>query len=598
MNEAESAQRDEEAERQPGGPGYGAPEAPYGDAPEEATHGTATGGDDDVSAPAAPPSGAHSTPTTQTAQTARTTPARLSGIGIGSAAVVGPVALMGAPEPPPDPDAPPSGTPERETERALEALSQVAAELGRRARLADAEAAEVLEAQVMMAEDPTLAEAVAERTAAGAAAESALYESFGVFRATLAEAGEYLAARVADLDDLAARAVAAAAGRPMPGVPVREEPFVLVARDLAPADTALLDLKQVLALITEQGGPTSHTAILARSRGIPAVVGVAGALDLAADVQVVVDAAEGAVYIAPNPAFVEQARQREAARRAAADQASSDATPIHTPDGREVKLLANIGGGADVPEALAAGAEGVGLFRTEVLYLGAATPPSFEEQVEAYRTVFEGFTGHHVIARTLDAGADKPLPFLPLGDEPNPALGVRGIRAFRGAHEHLLDTQLAALAAAAEGTGTDLWVMAPMISTAAEARWFAAKARAAGIPKAGVMIEVPAAALCAREVLAEVDFASIGTNDLTQYTLAADRLVGALGTFQDAAHPAVLKLIAMTAAAGAELGKPVGVCGEAAGDPKLAAELVRLGVTSLSMAPAALAEVRAALRSL
>jgi len=530
---------------------------------------------------------------------ARSAPAgirRLSGIGVGGASVAGPVALMGVPEPPPGPDAPPSGPPEQETERALDALRQVAAELSRRAGLAGGEAAEVLEAQVMMAEDPSLAEAVAARTAAGTAAERAVYEAFGLFRATLAEAGEYLAARVADLDDLAARAVAAAAGRPMPGVPQRDEPFVLVAYDLAPADTALLDLKKVLALVTEQGGPTSHTAILARSRGIPAVVGVAGAMELTEDETVLVDAAEGAVYVAPSEEFVAQAGEREAARREAAARAATDTAPIRTPDGREVKLLANIGGAADVAEALAAGAEGVGLFRTEVLYLGAVQPPSFEEQVTAYRAVFEGFDGKYVIARTLDAGADKPLPFLPLGEEPNPALGVRGIRAFRGTHEQLLDTQLAALSAAAKGTGVDLWVMAPMIADAAEARWFAAKARAAGIAKVGVMIEVPAAALCAREVLAEVDFASIGTNDLTQYTMAADRLVGTLGTLQDAGHPAVLKLIAMTAYAGTELGKPVGVCGEAAADPRLAAELIQLGVTSLSMAPAALAEVRAALR--
>jgi phosphoenolpyruvate-protein phosphotransferase (PTS system enzyme I) len=564
LDEAESAERGEGAER-PGERGAGA---------ESAT---------------VPGSGARS---------GSAGPLRLSGIGVGSAGVVGPVALMGAPEPPPDPDAPPLGPPERENRRALDALRQVAAELGRRARLTEGEAAEILEAQVLMAEDPTLAEAVTARTAAGAAAESALYAAFGLFRATLAEAGEYLAARVADLDDLAARAVAAAAGRPMPGVPVREEPFVLVAGDLAPADTALLDLRLVLALVTEQGGPTSHTAILARSRGIPAVVGVAGALaKLAENDLVVVDAGQGAVYVAPDGQFVRLAREREAARRAAAALAAVDGVPIRTPDGREVKLLANIGGGAEVADARAAGAEGVGLFRTEVLYLGATRPPTLEEQTEAYREVLAGFTSHHVIARTLDAGADKPLPFLPLGEEPNPALGVRGIRAFNGgAHEHLLDTQLAALAAAAEATGTELWVMAPMIADAAEARWFAAKARAAGIAKVGVMIEVPAAALCAREVLAEVDFASIGTNDLTQYTMAADRLLGALGALQDAGHPAVLKLIAMTAAAGAELGKPVGVCGEAAGDPRLAAELVRLGVTSLSMAPAAIAEVRAALR--
>jgi phosphotransferase system enzyme I (PtsI) len=519
----------------------------------------------------------------------------LAGIGVGTGAAAGPVALMGAPEPPPDPQAPPAGTPAQEAARAREALGRVAAELYRRAELAGGEAGAVLEAQAMIAEDPSLAEEVDARTGAGLNAEAALHAAFGVFRATLAAAGEYLAARVADLDDLSARAVAAAAGRPMPGVPARDEPFVLVARDLAPADTALLDLGKVLALVTEQGGPTSHTAILARSRGIPAVVGVAGALGLAEGGLVVVDAAHGTVRPAPDAAFADRVRADERARREAALRAAAHAPPVRTADGREVRLLANVGGVADAAEAAAAGAHGVGLLRTEFLFLGAERAPSLEEQVAAYRPVFEAFPGKVVVARTLDAGADKPLPFLPLGPEPNPALGVRGLRAFTGVHEHLLNTQLAALKAAAEGTGAELWVMAPMVADAAEARWFAERARAAGIERAGVMIEVPAAALCAREILAEVDFASIGTNDLVQYTLAADRLLGTLGAMQDCGHPAVLKLIAMTAAAGAELGRPVGVCGEAAADPRLAAELVRLGVTSLSMAPAALSDIRAAL---
>jgi len=519
----------------------------------------------------------------------------LAGIGVGAAAVAGPVALMGAPEPPPDPLAPPAGTPEQEAARALDALRRVAEELGRRAELSGGEAAAVLEAQAMIAVDPSLAAEVMERTGAGTAAEAALYGAFAAFRRTLAEAGEYLAARVADLDDLAARAVAAAAGRPMPGVPARDEPFVLVARDLAPADTAVLDLAKVLALVTEQGGPTSHTAILARSRGIPAVVGVAGALDLAEGGLVVVDAARGAVFPEPSAAFVDEVRVAERERLAAAETASAGPATVRTADGREVSLLANVGGAGDVADAVAAGAQGVGLFRTELLFLGAERPPSFDEQVAAYRPVFEAFPGAVVVARTLDAGADKPLSFLPLGAEPNPALGVRGLRAFRGGQEHLLNTQLAALAAAAEGTGAELWVMAPMVARAEEARWFAQRARENGIAKAGVMIEVPAAALCAREILAEVDFASIGTNDLVQYTMAADRLLGTLGDLQDAGHPAVLKLIAMTAYAGVELGRPVGVCGEAAADPRLAAELLRIGVTSLSMTPAAIPEIRATL---
>jgi phosphotransferase system enzyme I (PtsI) len=244
---------------------------------------------------------------------------------------------------------------------------------------------------------------------------------------------------------------------------------------------------------------------------------------------------------------------------------------------------------------VAAGAEGVGLFRTEFLYLGSDTPPSYETQVEAYRAVLDGFPGQRVVVRTLDAGADKPLPFLPLGEEPNPALGVRGLRAFRGEHRGLLETQLRALAAAGAAGAAELWVMAPMVADAADTAWFVALAREFGLATVGVMVEVPSAALCADAVLAAADFASVGTNDLTQYTLAADRMLGRLGPLQDPWHPAVLRLIEFTGTAGAALGKPVGVCGEAAADPELAVVLAGLGVTSLSMAPSAIAEVRAAL---
>jgi phosphotransferase system enzyme I (PtsI) len=490
----------------------------------------------------------------------------------------------------------PAGSPQREAERAAEALEAVAGELGRRAgvareELGQAEAADVLEAQVLMAQDPGLAERIGALTGAGLTAERAIFDAFGEYRAVLAEAGGYLGERVGDLDDIAARAIAVASGVPMPGVPDRGEPFVLVARDLAPADTALLDLDKVLALVTEEGGPTSHTAILARARGVPAVVGVAGAMSLADGTFVLVDAAAGTVT--PNPG--QEALTALAERAARSARARATTGPGRTADGVPIALLANIGGPAEVAAAVAAGAEGVGLFRTEFLYLGAATPPSLETQIEAYRAVLDGFPHLRVVARTLDAGADKPLPFLPLGNEPNPALGVRGLRAFRGEHQDLLDTQLEAMARAAQASEAQLWVMAPMVADADDAKWFAERARAHGLTNVGVMIEVPAAALGAQAVFDAVDFASIGTNDLAQYTLAADRLLGSLGALQDPWHPAVLKLIELTGAAGDAARKPVGVCGEAAADPKLAPVLVGLGVTSLSMAPSALPEVRAAL---
>jgi phosphotransferase system enzyme I (PtsI) len=511
----------------------------------------------------------------------------LTGIGVGTGAAVGPVARMA--EPPPEPaDTPAEGEPEQERQRALDALATVAAELRRRGEHAGGEAAEVLEAQAMMAEDPTLADAIAARVADGRGAARAVFEAFGEFRATLAVAGEYLAGRVADLDDIAARAVAVALGKPMPGVPTSETPFVLVARDLAPADTALLDLDTVLALVTAEGGPTSHTAILARSRGIPAVVGASGCLDLADGMQVAVDAAEGTVTARPSAATVSAVTER------AARHEHVPAGPGRTRDGHPVRLLANIGGPADLPAALAAGVEGIGLFRTEFLYLDASEPPTLETQAAVYRDVLGAFPGARVVIRTLDAGADKPLAFLDQPAEPNPALGVRGLRAFRESAE-LLDTQLAAIATAASELGelgARPWVMAPMVADAEEAAWFVERARRHGLDQAGVMIEVPAAALTADAVLRVADFASLGTNDLTQYTLAADRTLGRLAALQDPWHPSVLRLVGATGEAGERQRRPIGVCGEAAADPLLAPVLVGLGVGSLSMAPAAIADVR------
>ncbi|GAB3962404.1 hypothetical protein GCM10029978_017840 [Actinoallomurus acanthiterrae] len=377
---------------------------------------------------------------------------------------------------------------------------------------------------------------------------------------------------------------------PAPGVPESEEPFVLIARDLAPADTALLDPAKVLGFVTRDGGPTSHTAILARAMGVPAVVACSGCMDLPDGTVVLVDGASGEVH--PHPADEEIAAARAAAeaRTAVLDAATGPGT---TADGYRIPLLANVGGPKDIEAALTRGAEGVGLFRTEFLFLGRTTAPSEEEQEAAYRAVLEAFPS--VVVRTLDAGADKPLAFLPPpGDEPNPALGERGLRLFQN-HPGVLEGQLRALARAAEGLDVELSVMAPMVADAAETRAFAAACRAAGLPRAGIMIEVPAAALRAADLAAEADFFSLGTNDLAQYTFAADRQIGALARFQDPWQPALLDLVAMAAEAAADAGRSCGVCGEAAGDPALACVLTGLGVTSLSMSAPSLPHVRAAL---
>ncbi|MDF2491517.1 MAG: ptsI [Microbacterium sp.] len=519
----------------------------------------------------------------------------IPGVGIGLGVAQGPVARMAAPLPAPA-NEPSTLDVAAETARVREAVHAVARELEQRGALAGGAAQDVLEAQAMMAEDPSLESEVDTRLATGVTAEWAVHDAFASFRDTLTAVGGYLGERAADLDDVAQRVIARLRGLPAPGVPEPGHPFVLVATDLAPADTALLDLDMVLALITSEGGPTSHTAILAREKGIVAVVGAADAAGLADDATVIVDAAAGVVTIDPTEEELQRARNRADARRNAA---SAPITAGALADGTKVPLLANLGKPEGAAEALELGAEGVGLFRTEFLFLSATNAPTVAQQRESYRQLLSAFRGKKVVVRALDAGADKPLAFLNDAHEENPALGLRGLRALR-ANEDILREQLTALAEAdadvrADGEAADLWVMAPMVSTVEETEYFVTIAREYGIRTAGVMVEVPSSALLADRVLREADFASIGTNDLTQYTLAADRLLGSVASFQDPWHPAVLGLIRTTARAGADLGKPVGICGEAAADPLLAVVLVGLGATTLSMAPTAIADVRATL---
>ncbi len=325
---------------------------------------------------------------------------------------------------------------------------------------------------------------------------------------------------------------------------------------------------------------------------MPAVVACRGCTNLAEGTVVLVDGASGSVTVDPAPGDIAAAQERAAARDAAVSAASG---PGRTADGHEVPLLANIGGPRDIAAAVTYGAEGIGLYRTEFLFLGRADPPTVVEQEAAYRAALEAFPGGHVVVRVLDAGADKPLAFLPSpGDEPNPALGERGLRMLQR-HPEVLADQLAALARAGEGMSAELRVMAPMVADAADAGYFADVCRAAGIASAGVMIEIPAAALRARDIVGEVDFFSLGTNDLAQYACAADRQLGMLARLQDPWQPALLDLVAMAATAAADAAKGCGVCGEAAGDPALACVLVGLGVSSLSMSAPSLPLVRAAL---
>lgn len=508
----------------------------------------------------------------------------LSGVGVSPGRAAGPVVVIA--DPPGEPPAGPAPTdPAAEASRIGPAAELVAARLQARADTASGEAKKLLETTAMMAADPSLRtqaeQLVSDRHLPAA---RAVYEAAASFADMLRAAGGYMAERVRDIEDVRDRLVAELLGVPGPGVPSLTTPSVLVARDLAPADTASLDPAMVLALVTEEGGPTSHTAILARSLGIPAVVAVQGVL-AAAPSAVVVDGEIGTVEIPTGPVVP----------FAAEVSAGVEWNGVGAlADGMRIKVLANVGSPKDAQAAADAGAEGVGLFRTEFCYLAATDEPSVSEQRKAYAAVLAPFHGKPIIVRTLDAGADKPLAFLNPDPEPNPALGVRGIRVSRQRPE-VLERQLEAIVAAASDTGVELSVMAPMVATVEEAAWFADRAHEAGVTRAGVMIEVPAAALIADEIFNVVDFVSIGTNDLAQYTLAADRQLGAVATLNDPWQPGLLRLIAMIGKAANEAGKPAGVCGEAAADPLLAGVLVGLGISSLSMNSGAIRRVGAAL---
>lgn len=515
------------------------------------------------------------------------TTVELHGVGVGRGVAVAPVLTM--PEPLPEPvEQKHGGDAAAEKSAVASAVTAAASELQARAERADGAGKEVIEAAIQMAQDPMLADDVNARIDAGTTGERAVFEAFRSFQEQLVALGGYMAERATDLGDVAQRIIAQLRGVPVPGVPESDTPFILLARDLAPADTALLDLGKVKGLITRDGGPTSHTAILARAKAIPAIVGVGADAAIADGTRVVLDAASGTVTVDPSDAVVADAEARIAERAA---QAAAPITDGALADGTKIPLLANLGSPKDAANAVALGAEGVGLFRTEFLFLDAQTAPTVADQQAQYTELLSHFPGKKVVVRALDAGADKPLAFLNDAHEENPALGVRGLRALRAKLQILTD-QLQALKNAQDETEADLWVMAPMVADAGETKYFVEYGKELGLTTVGVMAEVPSLALVADQVARLSDFVSIGTNDLTQYTLAADRMLGTVASYQDPWHPAVLRLVKLLGDAGAANGKPVGICGEAAADPQLAVVLVGLGATTLSMTPAALADVR------
>ncbi len=409
----------------------------------------------------------------------------------------------------------------------------------------------------------------------------------------------YLRARAADLRSVGRQVLAHLLGVPVPH-PSLEAPGVVVASDLSPADTVGLDPAVALGIATAAGGPTSHAAVLARASGIPAVVGAGDAvLAIPEGTLVVVDGTTGAIHVDPDEALLAELTAARDERDAAVREAQTSALePARTTDGTTIEVAANIGSPADAVRAVAAGADGVGLFRTEFLFMGRQAMPDEQEQEAAYRETAEALGGRPLVIRTLDAGADKPLLYLDQPFEPNPFLGVRGIRLGLERPELLL-TQLGAILRVA--ADHPLRVMFPMVATVDELRAANDLLERAGerppTLEVGIMVEVPSAALLAERLAEDVDFFSIGTNDLTQYTMAADRGNVRVSELADAVHPAVLRSIRMTVEAADAHGRWVGVCGELAGDPDATALLLGLGVRELSMGAPAIALVKREVRT-
>lgn len=503
----------------------------------------------------------------------------------------------------------PAGSPSEEGDRLYAALEKAAEQLDELARQVETkigpEESGIFLAQAAFASDPTLIQRAEEAIAGGLSAETGVTQAFQTFRQQLeASSSERLAARVTDLDDVRDRVIGILTGRPI-GATGPNVPSVVVAAELTPSETAGLPARMVLAIATERGTETSHAAILARGLGVPSVVGAEGLLTAARTAaEMAVDGTHGEVFVDPDPEtrrrLEEAAVDREKRRR---ELAGLRWVPGATRDGRHVELAANIGSLSELESASQAGAEGCGLVRTEFLFQDRTDRPSVDEQVVVYRQILSAFPDHRVVFRTLDIGADKPLPFIPRPLEANPALGVRGIRL--GLHQpDLLNDQLRAITRACRESPGRGAVMFPMVTRTAEIdeslAMLVAVAEEEGFDmqrlEVGAMVETPVAALIAGRLAWRLDFVSVGTNDLLQYLFAADRLQTELADLPDLFEPAVLRLLSEMVTDAHAAKAWVGVCGEAAGTITGAAALVGLGCDELSMAPSAIPEVKDALR--
>jgi phosphoenolpyruvate-protein phosphotransferase (PTS system enzyme I) len=501
-----------------------------------------------------------------------------------------------------------------EAERLQRAAAAAAAELRElAARVRNAghdDESEIFDAHAAMALDPALAKAaVADMEQRGVDAVGGIVAAAADIAGRLAALDDELfRARANDVIDVGDRIARHLSG--LPTVAGLLEAAIVVGEDVSPSVTATLPRDLILGIALERSSPTAHAAILARAYGIPAVVGATGLLDAlhaaGPDAELAIDGSSGEILVAPEDAdrlrFDGLAAAASSARARDLVEAS---VPARTVDGVEVSLLANIGTPDEAEAAVALGAKGVGLFRTEFLFLERARPPSEDEQTSAYRRVIEAFPGQPVTIRLLDVGGDKPIPYLQLPAEDNPFLGVRALRLAERQPELFITQLRACYRAAAAGTAR---VMAPMVADATDVQLLLGLAHRArseleqdglqtGTIELGVMLETPSAVLAAPSYFGEIGFASIGTNDLLQYALAVDRGNPALERYRDAMHPALLSLVAMAVEAAGQAGIPLSVCGEMAGDAVAALALLGLGVRSLSMSAPSLPGVRRAIRN-
>jgi phosphoenolpyruvate-protein phosphotransferase (PTS system enzyme I) len=523
---------------------------------------------------------------------------KLSGVGASEGVAVGPAFVPQTGRPEPERTRIDEDEVEVELQRFREAVGVVVGKISEIAEglreSGNEDEAGIFDFHAEMAEDPELASAVEERVKNLQSPEAAVLAAGEEYAAEFAAMeDEYLSARADDVRDVTHQISAELMGQGGSAFEALHRPSIVLATSLAPSDTARIQKGMALAFVTAEGSRTSHVSIMARSMGIPAVVGVGDALSEALDAETVaVDGTEGSAITDPDRetlARFEEMSQALAEERAALDQYRHK--EARTADGRRIEVAANLGSASEAEGALEWGAEGVGLFRTEFLFMEREYLPSEDEQYDVYCTVARAFGEKPVIIRTLDVGGDKNLPGVDQVHEDNPFLGWRGIRMSLDTPDLFKPQLRAILRAAAHG---NLKVMFPMIVEVGElraAKRTLAEARSEleeegsemGEIETGVMIETPAAAVCAAELAAESAFFSIGTNDLVQYTLAADRGNERLRRLQDADHPAVLALIRQTCEAAEEANIPVGVCGEAAGEPHMIPKLINLGVTELSM---------------